>query len=148
MTIVGDGTGATATAEINPNGTIRSVTVTDSGSGYTNAYIKFTPVAYDTTGQGAAGYVNLQGRYGTLRTYYNNTTSGKTVLVPNAGTIDYENGILKLVNFSVADVNNPFGQLSITASPVTTIVSSSYNRIITIDPFDPNAVTVNVAAKT
>jgi len=33
------------------------------------------------------------------------------------------------------------------ATPTTTIVSSSYNRIITVDPFDPTAITVNVTAK-
>jgi hypothetical protein len=38
--------------------------------------------------------------------------------------------------------------LTITANPLTSIISSSYNRIITVDPFDPTAITVNVIAKT
>jgi hypothetical protein len=44
-------------------------------------------------------------------------------------------------------VDNPLGQLAITVNPTTTIISSSYNRIITLDPFDSNAITVNVTAK-
>ena len=148
VNIIGDGTGATATATINANGSVNAVTITNAGAGYTTAYVTFTPVISDTTGQGAAGTVLLQGALGTLRTYYNNTTSGKTIINPTAGTIDYGNGIITLNNFNISDVNNPLGQLIITATPTSMIVSSSYNRIITIDPFDPTAITVNVTAKT
>lgn len=44
-------------------------------------------------------------------------------------------------------VDNELGQLTITTNPVTTIVSSTYNRIITVDPYDPNAIIVNITAK-
>jgi hypothetical protein len=91
--------------------------------------------------------VNLNGRYGTLRTYYNNTTNVKTVLNANAGKIDYSSGIITLTDFSPYNVNNDLGQLTISAKPTTSIISSSYNRIITVDEFDPNAITVKVIAK-
>jgi hypothetical protein len=91
--------------------------------------------------------VNLNGRYGTLRTYYNNTTNVKTVLNANAGQIDYSSGIITLTDFSPYNVNNDLGQLTISAKPTTSIISSSYNRIITVDEFDPNAITVKVIAK-
>ena len=41
----------------------------------------------------------------------------------------------------------PDSQMAVTVNPTTTIVSSSYNRIITVDPFDSNSIVVNVTAK-
>lgn len=148
VTIRGDGVGATAIATIDSTGTIRSIIITNAGSGYTNASVVFTPVSSDTTGQGAVAAVNLQGRYGIIRSYYNDSISGKTIINANAGTIDYEKGLINLIDFSPLDVNNPLGQLTITCEPTTSIVSSSYNRIISIDEFDPTAITINVVAKT
>lgn len=146
ITILGDGTGATAVAKL-VGGAIQSVRVTNAGNGYTSAIAVVTPSAGDTTGQLATLVVNLQGRYGTLRTYYFNSSGVKTILNSNIGTIDYQEGIITLNSFNPLNVNNDFGQLSISATPTTTIVSSSYNRIITIDSFDPTAITVNVTAK-
>jgi len=148
VTINGDGTGATAIATLNTNGTIKSVKVTNSGSGYTSAIAVVTPAVSDTTGQSGSLVVNLEGRYGTLRTYYNNTKNVKTVLNNNIGTIDYQAGIVTLNSFNPLNVNNELGQFTITANPTTTIISSSFNRIITVDPFDANAIVVNVTAKT
>ena len=88
------------------------------------------------------------GRYGTLRTYYNDTQNVKTVLNNNIGTVDYVEGIVTLNSFGPIQVNNDLGQLTLTANPTTTIISSSYNRIITIDPYDSGAIVVNVTAKT
>jgi hypothetical protein len=146
--ISGDGSGATAVATINTNGTIKAITVTSSGNNYTSAIVTITPAANDKTGKLGAATATLQGQYGTLRTFYNNTQFVKTVLNNNAGTVDYVNGILALNSFTPLEVDNDLGQLTISANPTTTIISSTYNRIITIDPYDPNAVIVNVIAKT
>ena len=148
VTIAGDGSGASAVATINTDGTIKSITVTSSGNNYTSAIATITPASGDTTGKLGAATVTLQGQYGTLRTYYNNTQFVKTVLNTNAGTVDYVNGIVTLNSLSPVQVDNDLGQLTITANPTTTIISSTYNRIITIDPYDPNAIVVNVIAKT
>jgi hypothetical protein len=148
VTIKGDGTGATAIATLNTNGTIKSVKVTNSGSNYTSAMAVVTAAPSDTTGQSGSLVVNLEGRYGTLRTYYNNTENVKTVLNSNVGTIDYQAGIVTLNSFNPLNVNNELGQFTITANPTTTIISSSFNRIITVDPFDASAIVVNVTAKT
>lgn len=148
VTISGDGSGATAIATINTDGTIKAITVTSSGNNYTSAIATITPASGDTTGKLGAATVTLQGQYGTLRTYYNNTQYVKTVLNSNAGTVDYTNGIVTLNSFGPVQVDNDLGQLTISANPTTTIISSTYNRIITIDPYDPNAVVVNVIAKT
>jgi hypothetical protein len=145
--IIGDGTGATAHAIVSA-GSIRSVVIDNPGTGYTAALAIVTPKANDTTGQSAALVVSLQGRYGTLRTYYNNTKNVKQILNSSAGTIDYSTGIVTLVDFSPYLIDNEFGQLAISAKPATNIISSSYNRIITVDDFDSNAITVNVKSKT
>lgn len=145
--ILGDGTGATAECLINVNGSIRSINILNKGSGYTSAIVKITPVSYDTTGQLAAAVVNLEGRFGTLRTYYNNDENVKTILDSSIGTVDYNLGVIILDDFNPFNVENDLGQLTISANPTTTIISSTYNRIITVDPFDPNAIVVNVTAK-
>jgi hypothetical protein len=146
-TILGDGTGATATVTLDGKGSIESINVTNAGTGYTSAIVKITNSSSDTTGSLGAAVVTLQGRYGTIRTYYNNTQNVKTLLNLNAGTIDYQEGILTLNSFAPLGVDNDLGQLTVSVNPATTILSSSYNRIITVDPFDSNAIIVNVTAK-
>lgn len=146
ITILGDGVGATAHATIS-GGSLRSIVIDNVGSGYTSAIATVTPVSGDTTGQLGTVVVNLQGRYGTLRSFYNTSTNVKTILNSNVGTIDYQQGIINLTAFSPINVDNDLGQFTVTATPTTSIISSTYNRIITIDPFDPTAITVNVTAK-
>ena len=147
VTILGDGTGATAQAILNTNGTLRTINVLTSGNNYTSAIVSITPATGDVTGTGASAVAVLEGQYGTLRTYYNNTSQVKSILNPNIGTIDYVNGIVTLNSFGPIEVDDPLGQFVMTVNPSTTIISSSLNKIITVDPFDPNAITVNVTAK-
>lgn len=144
VTIVGDGTGASAFATI-AAGRVKSITVTDPGFNYTYAVVTITPQPTDTTGGFATAYPTLEGNLGTLRTYYyeNNV---KTILNNDAGTVDYINGVVTLTDFSPTAVENDLGQLTITAVPDSTIISSSYNKIITVDDFDPAAITVTVTA--
>jgi len=146
ITILGDGTGATAHAVVN-NGSISNIVIDNAGTGYTSAIATVTAQSGDTTGQLGAVVVNLTGRTGTLRTYYNDTTNVKTIFNQNIGTIDYNNGLITLNSFGPINVDNALGQLTVTANPSTSIISSTYNRIITIDPFDPTAITVNVITK-
>jgi hypothetical protein len=147
VTILGDGTGATAHAEI-VNRRIKKIVVDTPGTGYTAALVTITNASNDTTGSLGAASVTLQGRYGTLRSYYNNSSSVKTIFNSNIGTIDYTNGSITLNNFNPYNVDNDLGQLTVSVKPTTSIISSTYNRIITVDPYDPNAIVVNVIAKT
>jgi hypothetical protein len=147
ITIVGDGTGASAHAVIS-GGSIKSIIIDSAGSGYTAAIATVTPQYADTTGKLGSLVVNLEGKFGTIRSYYNNTNNVKNVLDPALGTIDYLNGIVTLNSFSPFNVDNDLGQFSITTNPTTTIISSSYNKIITIDPYDNTAITVTVVDKT
>jgi len=145
--ILGDGVGATAESVISATGTLKSINVINKGSGYTSAIVKITPKSNDTTGQLGAATVNLEGRYGTLRSFYNNNENVKIILNNSVGLVDYNLGIITLENFSPYGVQNDLGQLTISANPTTSIISSTYNRIITVDPFDPNSIIVNVNSK-
>jgi hypothetical protein len=147
VTINGDGSGATAIASINPNGTIKAITVTAKGNNYTSAAIAITPAANDTTGRLGVAIPNIEGRYGTLQTYYYNA-SGVKIVLNSVGTVDYQTGLVELNSFNPLNVNNDLGELTLSATPVSTIISSSYNRIITVDDFDPSAITVNLTTKT
>ena len=147
VTIYGDGTGATAEAVLN-NGSITAINVTNAGSNYTTAYAVITTATKADQGQLGAAVVNLQGRYGTLRLYRIDGVNGKVIVNSNIGTVDYTNGIVTLTSFNPYQIDDPLGQFTVSVNPTTTIVSSSYNRIITVDPYDANAVIVNVTAKT
>jgi hypothetical protein len=146
IVITGDGTGATAEATI-VSGRLVSVTVTNSGVGYSGAIATVLPAVGDLSGQGAQLQVNLFNQYGTLKTFYNDVTKGQVTVNANAGTVDYVNGIITLNNFNPVDINNPLGQLTLSVQPTTNIIQSTYNRIITIDPYDSAAVSVAVNAK-
>ena len=145
--ILGDGTGATAEAVLNTDGSIQEILVTNKGSGYTSALVTITAAENDTTGQLGAAVASLEGQYGTLRLYYNDSNNVKTIFNSNIGTVDYTNGIITLNDFGPSGVSDPLGQLTITANPVSTIISSSYNRVITVDEYDSAAVAVNTTAK-
>jgi hypothetical protein len=144
VTIIGDGTGATAYAVL-AAGRIVSLVVTNPGFNYTQAIVQITPAEGDTSG--ALGYADavLEGSLGTLRTYYylNNT---KTILNSSAGTIDYSTGKVTLTDFSPLNINNSLGQFTISVVPDSTIVSSTYNKIIALDQYDPEALSVTVSA--
>ena len=145
--IIGDGVGAEAYAVLDVDNTIKGIIVSNKGSGYTSAFINIINDSNDTSGQLASAVPILEGRYGTLRTYYNDTNSSvKVILNDNVGTIDYQTGLLTLTDFNPTDVDDPLGQLTITVNPSTTMIGTAYNKILTIDPYDPNSVTVNVTA--
>lgn len=147
VTINGDGNGAVAHAVLSSSGSISKIIVDSGGNGYTAAIVTITPAAGDSTGQLAAAVANLSGRYGTLRTYYNDINRVKTILNSNIGSIDYQEGSIILKDFNPYNVNSDLGMLSLTVTPTSSIISSSYNKIITIDPYDPDSIVVNVIAK-
>jgi hypothetical protein len=147
VVISGDGTGATAVATM-INGYITNITITNPGAGYTSASAYIVNAAGDTSGTGAALNVALNNEFGSLKAYYNDPIKGQVVVGSNVGTIDYVNGVITLNNFNIVDIpDSPLGQLAISAQPTTTIIPSTYNRIVTIDPYDSNAVTVTATAK-
>jgi len=146
VTISGDGTGATATATVE-NGVITAITVVTGGSNYTQASV----VISDTTGTGAAAIAVLRGNYAQLRTYYfvngvKNILSGSSHSSA-PGTVDFSTGIVTLNSFTPTALNNTDGILRVNGYAANRIISSTYNKIITLDNNDPSAITVNVTAK-
>ena len=142
VTIVGDGSGATAEAIV-INGQVTNIIVINPGSNYTQASVLISGGG----GSLASGIVNLASNVGTLRTYFY-LNGVKTILNTNAGTVDYDNGIVTLTAFNPVDVNNEMGELTIQAVPTSTIVSSSRDKIIALDSTDSTAINVNISAKT
>ena len=144
VTITGDGTGAEAYAVL-VSGRISNIVVTNPGYDYTQAVVTITNAAGDTTGALAYAAPVLTGSIGTLRTYYylNNV---KQILDNDAGTINYTTGLVTLTNFAPTSINNDLGQFIVSVVPDSTIVSSTYNRIVALDQFDPDAITVTVTA--
>jgi hypothetical protein len=141
VTIVGDGSGAIATATV-INGQVVSIEIINAGSNYTQALVQISGGG----GSLASAYAVLAGNIGTLRTYYYNG-GVKTVLDPTAGTVNYGTGIVTLTAFNPVQINNTTGVLSIQATPVSTIISSSRDKIVTLDSTDPNSININIAAK-
>lgn len=143
VTITGDGTGATAYAVLSA-GRVSKVVVTNPGRNYTQAIVNITPDPTDISGGLASGYVVLEGSIGLLRTYYYSNGT-KIILNSNAGTINYYTGLITLTDFAPTAIDNTLGQFIISATPDSTIISSTYNKIITVDDFDPDAVVVKVS---
>jgi hypothetical protein len=141
VTIVGDGTGATAEATV-VNGQVRSITVTNAGVNYTQALVQITGGG----GSLASAVAELAGNQGTLRTYYF-LNGVKTILNSNAGTVNYSTGVVTLTDFNPSNVNNPLGVLSLQAVPTSTIISSARDKIITLDITDSGAINIDVVAK-
>lgn len=146
--ITGDGVGATANAVLSSTGTLKSIEVTNPGYGYSSATAKIVANSQDKSGKLGSVNVILEGRYGTIRSYYYTPNHVKVILNANAGTVDYLKGIITLNSFNPVDSDDTaFGSLTISAVPESTIFSSTYNRIITVDPSDQNAVIVTAKSK-
>jgi hypothetical protein len=145
VTITGDGKDASAFAIV-VGGRVNSIVVTNPGFNYTEAFVTITP--QDGDNSGALAFVSpvLEGSEGILRTFFylNNV---KTILNPDAGTINYLTGKVTLTDFSPLQVNNDLGRFTISVVPDSTIVSSTFNKIVALDEFDPDAITVTVGVQ-
>lgn len=139
ISIVGDGTGANAYPVV-VNGKIQSVILDKVGSNYSTA----TAFVVSEVGGGAVLQSVLQGTNGILRSFYFDNNNNKIILNANAGTVDYLNGVITLTSFSPISISNEETVLNFQIKPVTLVFGSVRERIITIDPNDPNAIVVNL----
>lgn len=139
LSIIGDGAGANAFVTI-VNGQIAQVTIDKPGTGYTTATVTVT----GGNGRGCVLQALAQGATGTLRSYFFSNNNIKTVLNPTQGQIDYINGIITLTNFKPSNVANPQQVLSIHIEPDNDNFGSNLNRIMTLDPSDPAAVSITL----
>lgn len=146
VVILGDGTGAKAIPTIK-NGAISSITVTSGGTNYTQAIAQII----DTQGSGAVVSVSLRDNEGDLRSYYyvdgvKNILKGATHTT-RAGYVDYSGGIVVLSDFTPTAINNTDGIYRVNGYAESRIISSAYDRIVTLDANDPESINVTVTAR-
>lgn len=145
VTIVGDGTGAAATATV-VNGKINTISIDQQGTGYSAATVVIT----DSTGTGAVATASLLGRFGRIRSYYVKGNGEKVVVSENAGTIDYNLGRITLVDLLALGVGvTPYygldeNSFAISIKPLDDTLFPVKNRIITIDENDLTSIEVGV----
>lgn len=143
ITINGDGVGANAYPVI-VNGKITQIVVDKPGINYTTATVITTyEDEIDTT---VDLTVNVQGRYGVLRSYFFDDNNIKTTLNAEAGTIDYLMGKITLQQFAPVSIEDPLKIFRVIAKPETNNFESARSRIITIDDEDTNAINISIKA--
>jgi hypothetical protein len=133
--ISGDGSGATAVANI-VNGRLNSVDVVNRGINYTRA----TVTIEGGNGFGGTAEAVIDARTGTLSTVYYDTNSQKQVITENAGTIDYNNGIITLIDIRILSVASLDGFIRLSVESEKGLISTIRNTIITLDETDPIAI--------
>jgi hypothetical protein len=142
VTISGDGVGATAEAVI-VNGRIQSINMTNRGTDYTRAIITIT----GGSGYGAEAVAVIDGRTGTLRTIYYDTLAQRQIINANAGTIDYNNGIITINDIRFISVDSTDGLIRLNIEAEKGIIQSTRDTIITIDVDDPTSISTTLEKK-
>jgi hypothetical protein len=145
VTISGDGTGATAYAKLF-GGRVASIVMTNKGVNYTRATVSIS----GDTGTGVSVTPILQSRIGILRTYYLNNNGEKIFVSENAGTIDYDSGIIVLKSLlPVSITSNTYYEtnvLTINTFIDREIITSIRNKILDIDVNNPLSSQIEVVS--
>jgi hypothetical protein len=139
VTITGDGVGATAEAKI-VNGKIQSINITNRGINYSRAIVTIT----GGNGFGASAVAVLDAKFGTLRTIYFDDLSRRQIINANAGTINYETGLVTINDLRVLSVDSTDNLIRLTVEANKSILGSSKNVIITIDDSDPASIVTDL----
>jgi hypothetical protein len=147
VSIVGDGSGATAKATV-VNGRIRSIEITNPGVDYTRASATIT----DTFGSEAQVVVNLATNAGTLRSYYYQPNGQKVFVNLKAGTIDYNSGQVVLNSLYAVNVTkNPFYDnkiMTFNVVPELTVIPPLRNRLLAIDTNNAQSIQIKMVPQT
>lgn len=147
VAITGDGIGATAKALV-VNGKIKTVTVTNKGSGYTRATVTFV----SASGTEAVVVPRLEARYGTLRSFYYKDNGEKVVVNSDAGSVNYDTGEVVINSISPSAVlsNNFYDTniLAVNVVPDGEIISPLRNRILTIEETNAQSIQVEMVTDT
>ena len=82
-----------------------SIDVVNKGSNYTTAVVSISG-----TGTGASARAVLTGETGILRTFYVQSTTGEKIIInPDAGSINYKTGKVRLISFKPISIDtNPY----------------------------------------
>jgi len=135
VTVSGDGVGATARAVV-VNGKIESITVINRGINYTRAVITIT----DSTGYGASASGVIDARSGVLRVVYYDNNAERQTINNNAGTIEYDTGIISISDINILSVEQSDGTIRLSIEADEGIIESKRNTILTIDETDPTSI--------
>ena len=145
VTITGDGTGATGYAKLF-GGRVASIVMTNKGVNYTRATVSIS----GDTGTGVIVAPILQSRIGVLRTYYLNSNGEKVFVSENAGTVDYDSGIIVLKSLlPVSVLSNSYYEtnvLTINTFVDREIITSIRNKILDIDVNNPLSSQIEVVS--
>ena len=141
VTITGDGTGATAQAVI-VNGAIQSITITNRGIDYTRAIVTISGGG----GYGATGTAVIDARTGVLRTVYYDGNAERQIVNSNAGTIDYDNGIVTITDINIRSLSASDGLIRLSIESEKGIIQSIRNTIMTIDETDVTSIVTTLEA--
>lgn len=148
VTIIGDGSGATAEATV-VSGRIDRITVTNAGSDYSSAVVS---IAASDTGSEAAATAVLQANIGVIRSFYYSSSREKIIVNANAGTINYATGKIVLNSLATYDVvANDFYDTDILTVNILADNENIYtlrNNILAIDENDPRSIQISVSAET
>ena len=139
ITITGDGVGATASAVI-VNGRVESITITNRGINYSRAIITIS----GGDGYGATATAVLDGRFGTIRTVWFDSTAKRQIVNENAGVIDYDLGLITINNLKVISLSTFDNLIRLTIESEKGIIKSFRNTIITLDDTDTTAITTEL----
>lgn len=142
LQVNGDGVGASLKAVVT-NGKITSVNVDKTGSDYSTAAIK----AYDQDDKLLENVILkpiIENTTGKLRSYYFDNNNIKIIFSEDAGTIDYQQGIITLSQFNPLDVIDAFKTIKFFATPKNTLFNSERNTIITLDIDNQSQVTIDM----
>jgi hypothetical protein len=143
VTINGDGIGATAVAVV-INGKINRVDITNRGSNYTRATVSITGGG----GSEAVATAKLENKLGVLRSFYYRSNGEKIIVNSNAGTINYDTGLVIINSIYPIQVttNNYYEAdvLTINVPAQSEIIRPLRNRILTIDPSDASSILIEM----
>lgn len=143
ITINGDGVNATAEAII-VNGQIQTIKITNRGVDYTRATVTIS----GGEGYGAEAIAVVDGRTGTIRTVYYDTLAQRQIINANAGTIDYNNGVITLDNIRILTVDSDDSLIRLNIESEKGIIQTTRDTIITIDVDDPTSISTTLEKKT
>ena len=135
VTISGDGSNATAEAVI-VNGRIQKILVTNRGLEYTQATVSIT----GGNGYGAEAIVVVDAKVGVLRTIYYDSLAQRQIINANAGTIEYDNGVININDIRFLSINSSDALVHLTIEAEKGIIQSIRNTILTIDQDDPVSI--------
>ena len=139
VTIKGDGSGATAFATIS-GGSIVAITLLNRGIDYTNATVEIT----GGNGVGGEASAIVDSRVGSIRSIFFDNDGNRQVINAAAGEVDYDSGIITINDINISSVPTSDGLIRFTIGSESGVVESVRNNIVTIDPEDPDSITVNL----